>query len=345
MDAGRSIYRRHRTCDTAPSLFALLHARDAQDRPCRHRGALRRHVHPGHGGARNLSREGRLLAQPGRGDDHQRSRRAARRRCQNAQPVAIGAIEKMSKSQRNTVDPDEIIDTYGADTVRWFMLSDSPPERDVIWNEDRGAGRGPLHAAPVAPGVRREGLTGERRFSANGEGLAWSPPALAIRKAAHQALAQVGENIERLRFNRCVAHIRELDEHAPGRNVGDRRGPGGRARRQACLWPRPCAFWSSSRRRWRRISPRNAGRRSAARTRRRARPGRASRTALLVEDEVTLPVRSTARSGPTSPVPRDADKAEIEAAVMALDGVKRAMDGKPLRKFILVPGRIVNVVI
>ena len=51
------------------------------------------------------------------------------------EPVEIGATEKMSKSKRNTIDPDEIISTYGADTARWFMLSDSPPERDVIWTE------------------------------------------------------------------------------------------------------------------------------------------------------------------------------------------------------------------
>src|SRR6201999_3521650 len=51
------------------------------------------------------------------------------------EPVEIGAIEKMSKSKKNTVDPDDIIGTFGADTARWFMLSDSPPERDVNWTE------------------------------------------------------------------------------------------------------------------------------------------------------------------------------------------------------------------
>src|SRR5207245_546543 len=52
------------------------------------------------------------------------------------EPVEIGSIEKMSKSKKNTVDPDDIIGSYGADTARWFMLSDSPPERDVIWTEE-----------------------------------------------------------------------------------------------------------------------------------------------------------------------------------------------------------------
>src|SRR5205807_8481332 len=59
------------------------------------------------------------------------------------EPIEIGSIEKMSKSKRNTVDPDDIIGSYGADTARWFMLSDSPPDRDVIWTEEgvQGAGR------------------------------------------------------------------------------------------------------------------------------------------------------------------------------------------------------------
>ena len=68
--------------------------------------------------------------------------------------VTIGSIEKMSKSKRNTVDPDDIIATYGADVARWFMLSDSPPDRDVIWSDERRAGRLALRAAAVAAGER-----------------------------------------------------------------------------------------------------------------------------------------------------------------------------------------------
>src|SRR6185437_10019693 len=106
----------------------------------------------------------------------------------NGEKIEVGPIEKMSKSKRNTVDPDDILSTFGADTARWFMLSDSPPDRDVIWTE--------------------EGVQGSWRFVqrlwrlvgeiANVSGPAarpaqFSDAALAVRKAAHKALANVSE--------------------------------------------------------------------------------------------------------------------------------------------------------
>ena len=125
----------------------------------------------------------------------------------SGEPVEIGPIEKMSKSKKNTVDPDDIIGTYGADTARWFMLSDSPPERDVIWSEEgvQGAGR-------MVQRLWR--LIGEAAEIAAPIGTpsppSFSEPALALRKAAHKALARVSEDVERLRFNVCVAHIYEF---------------------------------------------------------------------------------------------------------------------------------------
>src|SRR5580658_1076976 len=121
--------------------------------------------------------------------------------------VAIGAIEKMSKSKRNTIDPDEIIASYGADVARWFMLSDSPPERDVEWTE-----RGVQGAWRFAQRLwRLVGEAGEIAQIAPAERPAtFTPAALALRKATHRALAAVTADIEKLHFNVCVAHIYEF---------------------------------------------------------------------------------------------------------------------------------------
>ncbi|MFV0279854.1 MAG: leucine--tRNA ligase, partial [Rhodoblastus sp.] len=125
----------------------------------------------------------------------------------NGAPVEIGAIEKMSKSRRNTVDPDEIIAAFGADAARWFMLSDSPPEGDVIWSEEGVQG-----VARFMQRIWR--LIGElKNLAAQPDASApeaFDDFALSIRKAAHVALAKVEDDIVRLRFNRCIAHANEL---------------------------------------------------------------------------------------------------------------------------------------
>ena len=139
------------------------------------------------------------------------------------EPVEIGSIEKMSKSKKNTVDPDDIIAAYGADTARWFMLSDSPPERDVIWTEEgvQGAWRFMQRlwrlVGEIAEASRPPSRTGRSEFD---------EAAIKVRKAAHRALAHVSEDIDKLRFNRCVAHIYEF-ANALGDAIGERRKSAG----------------------------------------------------------------------------------------------------------------------
>ena len=113
----------------------------------------------------------------------------------------------MSKSKRNTVDPDDIIGTYGADTARWFMLSDSPPDRDVIWSEEgvQGAWRFVQRLWRLVS----EAAEIARRAPADAAGDVRSRRS-GVRKAAHGALDKVSSGIERLHFNVCVAHIREF---------------------------------------------------------------------------------------------------------------------------------------
>ncbi len=258
--------------------------------------------------------------------------------------VAIGSIEKMSKSKRNTVDPDDIIETYGADTIRLFMLSDSPPERDVIWNEEgvQGAARFVQRLWRLVSDA--QSMIGHGVPSPNGETLAPSPAALAIRKAAHRALAQVENNIEHLRFNVCIAHIRELANTLQAAlselDEDEARAPDvvaglSEAIRILVAITAPMAPHLAEEC-WQALGAKDvlAGA-----------PWPKVDMSLLTDATITLPVQVNGKKRADITVPREADGAAIEAAVLSLDAVKRALEGRAMRKFILVPGRIVNVVI
>jgi leucyl-tRNA synthetase len=259
---------------------------------------------------------------------------------QTGEDIEIGPIEKMSKSKRNTVDPDDIIATYGADTARWFMLSDSPPDRDVIWSEEgvQGATRfvqriwRMVHAA--APFLAAPGTTADTSGHA---------AAHALRALAHRTLADVSAAIERLRFNTAIAKlyafVGALQEIADKPDATLAKDPvhAAAAREAFDILVRMIApmmphlaeeCWSAlghqglvSVAPWPQIQP-----------------------DLLEDDTITLPVQVNGRKRADVTVPRDAKNPEIEAAVLALDAVKRALEGKAPRKVIVVPKRIVNVV-
>jgi leucyl-tRNA synthetase len=249
----------------------------------------------------------------------------------------------MSKSKRNTVDPDDIIGEYGADVARWFMLSDSPPERDVEWTE-----RGVQGAARFVQRLWR--LVGEAGDIGRGAPAArpaqFSPAALAVRKAAHKALAAVGDDVEKLHFNVCVAHIYEF-ANSLSAAIGDidsgAIAPDLRwAMREAAvilvqlfapMMPHLAEeCWAA------------LGQSTGRDTLVAQAPWPNVERELLIEDTITLPVQINGKKRAEATVPRDASNAEIEGAVLALDAVQKALDGKTPKKVIIVPKRIVNVV-
>ncbi|MBN8938235.1 MAG: leucine--tRNA ligase [Rhizobiales bacterium] len=253
-------------------------------------------------------------------------------------PVEIGSIEKMSKSKKNVVDPDDIIDTYGADTARWFMLSDSPPERDVIWTEAgvEGASRFVQRVWRLVGDITEK----TARASADGQ---IGDAATAIRRAAHTALAAVETDVERLAFNRCVAHIYTLanalgraldgvrnDEQPPADLAAALREAGDiLVQLVAPMMPHLAEeCWTAlghqglvAEKAWPAID-----------------------RAVLVVDTVTLPVQVNGKKRADLTIARDAAQKDIEAAVLALEQVSKALEGRPVKKIIVVPQRIVNVV-
>ncbi|MDR3372368.1 MAG: leucine--tRNA ligase [Ancalomicrobiaceae bacterium] len=254
-------------------------------------------------------------------------------------PLTIGSIEKMSKSKKNVVDPDEIIANWGADTARWFMLSDSPPDRDVIWTESgvEGAHRFVQRVWRLVNEVA--GLIAGADAPALTSTL--SPAGNALRRAVHKTLAAVEDDIERLAFNRAVARIYEL-VNTIARLLAETdvaadatlTGVLGEAFDVLLQLIQP-------------MTPHLAEECWAILGRR----GMLAQTAwpaydpaLIVDDEITLPVQVNGKKRGEVTVARAASEAEVKAAALALDTVRLALDGKAPKKVIVVPQRIINVV-
>ncbi len=255
-------------------------------------------------------------------------------------PIEIGPIEKMSKSKRNTVDPDEIIASYGADTARWFMLSDSPPERDVIWTEAgvQGAFKQTQRLWRLSCEIER--IVGPERPA---KPARFSDAAARIRQAAHGALAKIEDEIERLRFNVCIATLYEL-ANTLAAAVGAIEGPvldddvrfafaeAGDMLVHGFAPMMPHLAEAC----WEVLGHHTLVARS---------PWPVADRSLIVATHMTLPVQVNGRKRADLTIERDADGKTVEAAALALDAVRRAMDNRPPKKVIIVPQRIVNVVV
>jgi leucyl-tRNA synthetase len=249
-------------------------------------------------------------------------------------PVALGRSEKMSKSKRNVIDPAGIIESYGADTARWFMLSDSPPERDLEWTEAGVEGayrfvqrlwRMVSEAVPTLPPA---GAGAPRNFGAR---------ATDLRRAVHKAIAAFTDDLERFRFNRAVARIHELanaiGDFAPSESA-DRW-----ALREALeaiaqliqpmmphlaeeLWERLGHTSLLAESAWPQADPE-----------------------LARDEAITIAVQVNGKLRATVTLPRDAESAAAEAAALEEPNVRRAIGDKTPRKVIVVPNKVINVVV
>ncbi|PKP77500.1 MAG: leucine--tRNA ligase [Alphaproteobacteria bacterium HGW-Alphaproteobacteria-3] len=251
-------------------------------------------------------------------------------------PIRIGSIEKMSKSKKNTIDPEDIIAKYGADTARWFMLSDSPPDRDVQWSDQgaEGAWRFTQRLWRMVSGARGQLAPGGAAMPA-----AFGEEAMALRRAAHQALAAAGDDFDNLRFNRAVARVYELANaiagFAPANPEGDDAKWALREALETIVQIVGPMMPHLAEECWETLgheTPLTATEWPVA------------DKALLVEDSVTIAVQVNGKRRDELTIARDADRETVERAALALDKVEKAIDGKPVRKIIVVPGKIVNIV-
>ena len=254
-------------------------------------------------------------------------------------PVSIGSIEKMSKSKRNTIDPDDIIGTYGADTARWFMLSDSPPERDVIWTEEGVQG-----AARFVQRIWRlvDDLT-DFKAAAGAHDAGAVDAVITIRKAAHRAVLRTEEDVERLRFNRCVAHAYELANALQAEFAVKKGKPLSEewvaAMREALVFllqiiaPMMPHLAEEC---WKTLGFTQL----IAET-----PWPKADPSLIVESDITMPVQINGKRRGDLTISRTATVPQVEAAVLELDFVKSAVGEASVKKIVVVPNRIVNLVV
>ena len=244
-------------------------------------------------------------------------------------PVKVGAIEKMSKSKKNVVDPSQIIKDYGADVARWFMLSDSPPERDVEWTQSGAEGAWRY--------IQRLWSIAENAPDKD-DGEPQDGDALDLVRLTHKTIDGVSRGIDEFRFNTSVAQMHELtnalkkaeSNQSPGmatarrfaiRTLAQLASPFAPHVAEEC-WEQLGGEGLVSQATWPEADPK-----------------------MLVADTIILPIQVNGKKRGELSVPAEANKDEVEELAMSDAAVQKHVEGKTVRKVIVVPGRIVNIVV
>lgn len=254
-------------------------------------------------------------------------------RISDGSPVTVGPSIKMSKSKKNVVDPQDIMDTYGADAARLFILSDSPPERDLEWTEGgiEGAWKfiNRLYRLVVEPCIELPAIGTASPSDISGAGL-------ELRRMAHKAVDGISSDIEAFHMNKAVARIRELSNAISSFKANSPSDAW--VLREAlellvqCMNPMMPHLAEEL---WTQLGHKEILAESS---------WPVAEKSLLVEDSVTIGVQVNGKVRATITLPKDADKQAAEDMALSEPNVKKALDGMTIRKVIVVPGRIVNVV-
>ena len=256
-------------------------------------------------------------------------------RASDRSPVEVGRSEKMSKSKKNVVDPDQIIRDYGADTARWFMLSDSPPERDLEWTE-----AGVTGAWRFQQRLHRIAMTALEQVPPAGtpKPAKFSEAATALRRAAHKTIAGLSADIEAFHFNKAVARLYELANSIDAaKSAGDETAKW--ALREALeIFVRLIGPMTPhlAEEMWQALGHKSLLADSA---------WPLPEDALLVDDTVTVAVQLNGKLRGTIALPKDAPKEAAETAALAQPDLVRGLEGRTPKRVIVVPNRIVNVVV
>jgi leucyl-tRNA synthetase len=238
--------------------------------------------------------------------------------------LEVGGIEKMSKSKKNVVDPDDIIARYGADTARWFMLSDTPPERDIEWTETGAEG-----AWRFTQRIWR--LVNEAVVAEGADTTA----ALALRRAAHRALKAVTDDLMALRFNRAIARIYELANALTAAIAGQADGAAVKEAASMLVLMSAPMMPHLAEECWQVLGETGA----VAST-----PWPKADPALTADDNVTIAVQVNGKRRDEITIAKGLAAGEVEVLVRGLESVVRALDGRTIKKVIVVPDRIANIV-